>query len=61
MTPKPNTIGAPMNPTNPILFCLARFHAKRIVKQDWLDQGRKLSEISNRDLTSFANTKSLKF
>jgi hypothetical protein len=52
MTPKPSTIGGPMNP---VAMTFARFTAKNIVKQDWRDQGRKLSEISNRDLTSFAN------
>ena len=41
---------------NGVVMCLARFHAKRLIKQDWLDQGRKLSEISARDLTSFANS-----
>jgi hypothetical protein len=41
---------------NGVVMCLARFHAKRIVTQDWRDQGRKLSEIEARDLTSFANS-----
>ena len=40
---------------NPVAMTFARFTAKNIVKQDWLDQGNKLSEISNRDLTSYAN------
>jgi hypothetical protein len=41
---------------NPVAMTFARFTAKNIVKQDWLDQGNKLSEISNRGLTSFANS-----
>jgi hypothetical protein len=40
---------------NGVVMCLARFAAKNIVKQDWRDQGRKLSEIEARDLISFAN------
>jgi hypothetical protein len=36
---------------NGVVMCLARYRAKEIVKQDWLDQGEKLSQISNRDLT----------
>jgi hypothetical protein len=40
---------------NGVVMCLALFHAKNIVKQDWRDQGEKLSEIEARDLTSFAN------
>jgi hypothetical protein len=40
---------------NGVVMCLARLHAKDIVKQDWRDQGRKLSEIDARDLVSFAN------
>jgi hypothetical protein len=40
---------------NGVVMCLARLAAKNLVKQDWLDQGNKLSEIEARDLTSFAN------
>ena len=40
---------------NPVAITLARFVAKETIKQDWRDQGRKLSEIEARDLTSFAN------
>ena len=44
-----------MNPTNPVLYCLARFHAKRIVKQRLIDQGTKLQTVKARDITEAAN------
>ena len=40
---------------NPVAMTLARYRSKEIIKKDWQDQGKKLSEIEHRDLVSFAN------
>jgi len=39
---------------NSVIMRYAFLTARQTVRQNWLDQGRKLSAIKPRDLTSFA-------
>jgi hypothetical protein len=39
---------------NPVIMRFAFYTARQTVRQDWLNQGRKLSAIEPRDITSFA-------
>ena len=39
---------------NSVIMRSAFLTARQIVRQDWLSQGRKLSEIEARDIRSFA-------
>jgi hypothetical protein len=39
---------------NSVIMNFARYTARQIVREDWRNQGRKLSEIEPRDIRSFA-------